>query len=140
MSNAIVKQFENIVKKALSHYSEKNEVAVEEVGISISLDNEEELVYTLLKAEKDGQRIKGYNKIEELEFVKGILLRKFDLTGLSVIVPAFIKQIVTSLCAAHECSKQDIVVNLFAVNGKIAMYLYINKKFVEVLDLKTLLE
>lgn len=140
MSNAIVKQFESIVKKSLSHYAEKNGVQIEEVGISISVDGQEELVYTLLKAEKDGERIKGYSKVEELGFVKGILLRPFDLTGLSVIVPAFIKQVIIGLCAAHECTKQEIVVNLFVVNGKVVMYLYINKKFVEVLDLKNLLE
>ena len=140
MVNQIVKQFEQTVYKALTHYAEQNSVQIEEMGISISFDKNEEVIFTLLKAEKEGEKIKGYNKVQELEYTKGILLRRIDLTGQSIYVPQFIKQIMTTLCGAHECQKDQIFVNLFPVRGKVAMYLYINKKFVEILDLKNLLE
>lgn len=141
MVNQIVKQFEQTVYKALNHYAMGNSVQIEEMGISISFDGSgEEVVFTLLKADKEGEKITGYNKVTELEYTKGILLRRIDLTGQSIYVPQFIKQILTTLCGANECQKNEIFVNLFPVRGKVVMYLYINKKFVEVLDLKTLLE
>jgi hypothetical protein len=139
MTGAIVKKFEEMVFNALKKYAEKYKVDISETGLCLSLD--EEVKYEVLLAKKDesGKTI-GFNKVEQVEYVSGIMFKRLDLTGQSFIVAAFIQQTMKMLSGANNCSTNDMHVNIFPVNGKSQMYLYVNKKFVEVLDLKNLLE
>jgi hypothetical protein len=140
MTGTIVKKFEETVYKALDHYSKKYEKEIEETGICLSFDENEDIEYTVLLAKKNDGKIVGYNKSENVQFTSGILLKRVDFTGQSIYVPMFIKQVLESLCGTHECTHKEIYVNIFPLRGKAVMYLYVKNKFVEILDLKTLLE
>lgn len=141
MTGAIVKKFEQTVYNALNKYSEKYKVLLEETGICLSLDEDNEVSYEVLLAAKDESgKITGFNKVESVGFVSGIMFKRMDLTGQSIIVPSFIQQTMKMLAGVNECSVNEIFVNIFPVNGKAQMYLYVKKKFTEVLDLKKLLE
>jgi len=140
MKNQIVKKFEETVSKALSKYAEKYNVLTGETGLSLSLDENEELQYIVLLASKNEGKITGYNKVERVEYTSGILFKKVDFTGQSIYVPVFIKQIISSLSGTHECNDNEVIVNIFIVHNKVAMYLYIKNKFIEILDLNNLLE
>lgn len=140
MKNQIVKKFEETVFKALGKYAEKYNVLIGETGLSLSLDENEEVQYIVLLAVKDENKITGYNKVESVEYTSGILFKKVDFTGQSIYVPVYIKQIIMSLSGVNECKPEDIVVNIFSVNNKTTMYLYIKNKFIEILDLNNLLE
>jgi hypothetical protein len=141
MTGAIVKKFEETVFNALKKYAEKYKVEIGDTGLCLSLDEDEEVKYEVLLAKKDesGKTI-GFNKVEQVGYVSGIMFKRLDLTGQSFIVAAFIQQTMKMLSGANNCSTKDMHVNIFPVNGKSQMYLYVNKKFVEVLDLKNLLE
>jgi hypothetical protein len=141
MTGAIVKKFEDTVYNALNKYAEKYKVQLEETGLCLSLSEESEVIYEVLLAKKDSSgKITGFNRVEQVEYVSGIMFKRLDLTGHSLIVPAFIQQTMKMLAGVNECTVNDIDVNIFPVKGKAQMYLYVKKKFVEVLDLKKLLE
>jgi len=141
MNGQIVKKFEETVYNALGKYSEMYNVFLEETGISLSLDENEDVQYIVLLATKneDG-KIVGYNKRTKVDFTSGILFKRVDFTGQSIYVPIFIKQIITSLCASHECKNNELFVNILPRNGKAVMYLYVKNQYKDILDLKELLE
>ena len=122
MTSQIVKKFEETVYKALSHYSKKNNVDISETGICLSLDDDKDIIYTVLLATKDDNKITGFNKIEQIQFTSGILLKKVDFTGQSIYVPLFIKQVMGSIAATHECEPTEIVVNIFPKDGKAIIF------------------
>jgi hypothetical protein len=141
MSKAIVKNFEETVYKALEKYSDKYKVELRETGLCLWLDEDKEVNYSVLLAQKSRDAvITGYNKAEDVDFVSGILFKKMDLTGKSIIVPAFIKQVLLSFAEEYGCEYTNLFVNIFPTGGNTVMYLYVNKKFKEQLDLKNLLE
>lgn len=140
MKNLIVKKFEETVVKALEKYAEKHNVLIGETGLSLSLDEDKDVQYIVLLATKHEGKITGFNKVESVDYTSGILFKKVDFTGQSIYVPAFIKQIIESLSGANECKPEEVVVNIFIVNGKSTMYLYVKNKFIEILNLNNLLE
>lgn len=141
MTGQIIKKFEETVYTALNNYAKKYSVGVEETGLNLAFDEDEEIIYTVLLAKKNDEgKIVGFNKVEQVGFTKGILLKKVDFTGQSMYVPLFIKQILTSICKSNECTSNEIFVNIFPQNGKAVMYLYLKGNFIEILDLKKILE
>lgn len=141
MTGQIIKKFEETVYTALNNYAKKYSVAVEETGLNLAFDEDEEIIYTVLLAKKNDEgKIVGFNKVEQVGFTNGILLKKVDFTGQSMYVPLFIKQILTSICKSNECTSNEIFVNIFPQNGKAVMYLYLKGNFIEILDLKKILE
>jgi hypothetical protein len=140
MKNLIVKKFEETVVKALGKYAEKHKVLIGETGLSLSLDEDKDVQYIVLLATKNDGKITGFNKVERVDYTSGVLFKKVDFTGQSIYVPAFIKQIIESLSGVNECNPSEVVVNIFIVNNKTTMYLYVKNKFVEILDLNNLLE
>jgi hypothetical protein len=141
MTGAIVKKFEETVYNALNKYAEKYKVSLEETGLCLSVDEDNEVKYEVLLAKKDeAGKITGFNAVEQVGYVSGIMFKKIDLSGQSMIVPAFIHQTMKMLSGVNECQVQEIFVNIFPVKGKAQMYLYVKKRFTEVLDLKKLLE
>lgn len=141
MTGAIVRKFEETVYNALKKYAEKYKVSVDETGLSLSLDEQQDVKYEVLLAKKDETgRVIGYNKVEQVEYVSGIMFRRIDLSGQSLFVPAFIQQTIKMLASANDCELDEIFVNIFPAKGKAQLNLYVKKKFIEVLDLKNLLE
>jgi hypothetical protein len=141
MTGQIIKKFEETVYTALDNYAKKYSVQLEETGLNLAFDDEEEIIYTVLLARKNEEgKVIGFDKVEQVGFTTGILLKKIDFSGRSMYVPLFIKQIMTSICKSNECNLNEIFVNIFPQKGKAIMYLYLKGNFIEILDLKKLLE
>lgn len=129
--DAIITKFEKTVFEAITKYSEKYGVKDGEAQISISLDDSEEVKYTILKQ---------YKKQEEVGFVRGIMFKKLDLTGTSVIVSQFIKNTLSSFAEQYQCGKSEVTCMIVKVGQSVKMWLYVGKDCKQEINLKQLLE
>lgn len=129
--DAIINKFQKTVFEAITKYSEKYGVADGQAQILISLDGSEDVKYTILK---------NYKKEEEVGFVKGIMFKKLDLTGTSIIVGQFIKNTLASFAEQYECSKSEVTCMIVKQGQSVKMWLYVGKDCKEEINLKKLLE
>lgn len=129
--NGIINQFEKTVFDAITKYSEKYGVEDGQVQILISITDAEEVKYTILKQ---------YRKQEEVGFVKGIMFKKFDMSGTSIIVGQFIKNTLSSFAEQYETQKSNVTCMVVKSGNLVKMWLYIGKEAKEEINLKKLLE
>lgn len=129
--DAIINKFEKTVFEAITKYSEKYGVADGQAQILISLDGSEDVKYTILK---------NYKREEEVGFVKGIMFKKLDLTGTSIIVGQFIKNTLSSFAEQYQCSKSEVTCMIIKQGKAVKMWLYVGRDCKEEINLKKLLE
>lgn len=137
----LIKKFEKTVVTALQHHAANDGCGETDLAASLSLTQDKQVVFTLLKARKDGNgNMVGLDKVRELSYVKDIMLKRIDLTGQSLIVPQFISNILVNYAEQYSCGLTEVAVNIHATSsGSTVMYLYVKKEYKETVDLKELL-
>lgn len=129
---AIINSFEKTVFEAIGRYSKTYGVEEKDVQILLSLDPENDVVYTILK---------NYTKVEVVDFVKGIMGKKIDFTGKSLFVGQFIQKTLLSYAETYEVTNADVSCMIIGdTENKVKMFLYVKRDCKEEINLKKLLE